>query len=164
MKKAGRTPGLALLALAAACCAGAMAQERVRPFTSGSMEQIVAGARGQPLVVVVWSLDCSYCEPSFKALAAAQAQRRSGLKVATIATDPADDEEAARLIAKKVSDARLQADIWAFGPAPADRLRHAIDPRWRGEMPRSYWFDAQGRSQAYSGLITAEKISGFLGK
>lgn len=150
------------LALLAASAGVAGAQVPVKAFAPDSFERIVAGASGQPLVVVVWSLDCSYCEPSFQALA--DAQRRGSLRVAAIATDAADDDEAVRLIRKKMAQSGLQAEIWAFGAAPAERLRHAIDPAWRGEMPRSYWFDAQGRRQAYSGLITAEKARKFLGR
>jgi hypothetical protein len=110
---------------------------------------------------MVWSLDCSYCEPSFAALA--QAQRR-GLKVVTIATDPADDPETTALIRRKLAKSGLQAETWAFGPAPADLLRHAIDPSWRGEMPRSYWFDGKGQMRAYSGLINAERVAAMLPK
>ena len=115
----------------------------------------------KPQVVMVWSLDCSYCEPSFEALA--QAQRR-GLKVVTIATDPVDDREAKALILQKLAKSGLHAETWAFGPAPAEQLRHAIDPKWRGEMPRSYWFDAKGQMRAYSGLITPERAAAMLPK
>jgi thiol-disulfide isomerase/thioredoxin len=150
----------AVATLAASLAASAIAQDQVKSFDMGSLAQIVADAKGKPLVVMVWSLDCSYCEPSFKALA--DEQRRSGLKVATIATDSADDDEATRMIRKKLSDAHLQGEAWAFGPAPSERLRHAIDPNWRGEMPRSYWFNGRGGKKAYSGIITPEKISSLV--
>jgi hypothetical protein len=157
---------LAIPAMLAACislAAAAQGQEQIKPFNADSFAQIVESAKGKPLAVMVWSLDCSYCEPSFKALV--DAQRRTGLKVVTIATDNADDEEATRLIRKKLADAQLLGDAWAFGPAPAERLRHAIDPGWRGEMPRSYWFDGKGRKQhAYSGMLTPEKISSLLAR
>jgi hypothetical protein len=139
----------------------AAAEPAVKAFGPDSFAQIAAGAKGKPQVVMVWSLDCSYCEPSFAALA--QAQRR-GLKVVTIATDPADDPEATALIRHKLAKSGLQAETWAFGPAPADLLRHAIDPSWRGEMPRSYWFDGKGQVRAYSGLINAERVAAMLPK
>jgi len=139
----------------------AAAESAIKPFGPDSFAQIAAGAKGKAQVVMVWSLDCSYCEPSFAALA--QAQRR-GLKVVTIATDPADDPEATALIRRKLAKSGLQAETWAFGPAPADLLRHAIDPSWRGEMPRSYWFDGKGQMRAYSGLINAERVAAMLPK
>lgn len=43
------------------------------------------------------------------------------------------------------------------------RMRHALDPRWRGETPRSYWFDRKGiRAAAHSGLITPAVIDKLL--
>lgn len=149
---------LALLG-ALALAAVAAAEPAIRPFGPDSYAQIAAAADGKPQVVMVWSLDCSYCEPSFAALA--QAQRR-GLKVVTIATDPVDDPEAVALIRRKLAKAGLQAETWAFGAAPAEQLRHAIDPNWRGEMPRSYWFDGRGRVRAYSGLIDAARVAQML--
>ena len=139
----------------------AAAQAGINAFGPDSFGQIAASAKGKPLVVMVWSLDCSYCEPSFAALA--QAQRR-GVKVVTIATDSVDDDEAVTLIRQKLAGSGLHAETWAFGPAPVEQLRHAIDPRWRGEMPRSYWFDGKGGVRAYSGLITAERVASMLPK
>lgn len=152
---------LCLLFMSFSASLAAAAQPGVNAFGPDSFGQIAASAKGRPLVVMVWSLDCSYCEPSFTALA--QAQRR-GVRVVTIATDSVEDGEAVALIRRKLANAGLQAETWAFGPAPVEQLRHAIDPRWRGEMPRSYWFDGKGNVQAYSGLITAERVAGILPK
>ena len=139
----------------------AAAGPAIKSFGPDSFAQIAGSAKGRPQVVMVWSLDCSYCEPSFEALAVAQ---RRGLKVVTIATDPADDQEATALIRKKLAKSGLHAETWAFGPASAEQLRHAIDPTWRGEMPRSYWFDGKGQVRAYSGLITEERVASMLPK
>ena len=150
-----------LLVLAAhASLAPAAAEETIQPLEPGSFERIIATGKGRPLVVMVWSLDCDYCEPSFDALA--QAKRTRGLQVVTIATDRADDREAARLIGKKLARHGLSSHAWAFGTAPAERLRYDIDPKWRGEKPRSYWVDGNGHVRAYSGLISAEIVTRML--
>jgi hypothetical protein len=147
-----------LLALCACLFTGtAGAADKVRAFEADSLPGIVASHAGKPFVLVVWSLDCDYCQPSFKALA--QAQRRSKLAVVTIATDRAGDPEVERFIRKKIGATGLSAQAWAFGGAPAEQLRYAIDPKWRGEMPRSYWFDGSGNRLAHSGVITAETIA-----
>jgi hypothetical protein len=151
----------AVLVCAMLAPALAAAEPAIKSFGPDSFAQIAASANGKPQVVMVWSLDCSYCEPSFEALAGAQ---RRGLKVVTIATDPVDDPEATILIRQKLAKSGLHAETWAFGPAPSEQLRHAIDPKWRGEMPRSYWFDGKGQVRAYSGLITAERVAGMLPK
>jgi hypothetical protein len=133
------------------------AADQVHVFEADSLRQIVASHKREPFVLVVWSLDCDYCLPSFKALAAAQHHRK--LPVVTISTDRAGDTEAARAIANKISAAGLSSETWAFGAAPSEQLRFAIDPAWRGEMPRSYWFDGQGHAVHHSGVIKAGTIA-----
>jgi thiol-disulfide isomerase/thioredoxin len=142
----------AWLAVGSAGAAG-----KVRAFEADSLQGIVASHAGKPFVLVVWALDCDYCQPSFKALA--QAQRRNKLAVVTIATDRADDPEAVRFIQKKIGATGLSTQAWAFGGAPAERLRYAIDPKWHGEMPRSYWFDSSGNKVAHSGVITDDVVA-----
>jgi thiol-disulfide isomerase/thioredoxin len=138
------------------------AEEKIRSFAPDSFRQIVAGHAGKPFVVMVWALDCAYCEPSFEALA--EAKRKYKVSVVTIATDRADDQEAAGLITKKLKASGLASDTWAFGAAPEEQLRYAIDPKWRGEMPRSYWFNGRGEAVAYSGMISADTVSKLLPK
>jgi thiol-disulfide isomerase/thioredoxin len=132
---------------------------KVRAFEADSLPAIVASHAGKPFVVVVWALDCDYCQPSFKALA--EAQRRNKLAVVTIATDRAGDAQAVRFIEKKIASTGLSAQAWAFGDAPEERLRYAIDPKWHGEMPRSYWFDGSGNRLAHSGVITPDVVAKF---
>lgn len=136
---------------------GVQAEEKIHAFAPESFERIVADHAGKPFVVMLWSLDCVYCEASFKALAAAARPMR--FPIVTVATDRVDDPEARGLIREKLKRAGLKADIWAFGAAPAEQLRYAIDPKWRGEMPRSYWFNARGERVAHSGIITADTIA-----
>ena len=154
-----------LLALALSVCiqaAPVAAQDRIQPLEPGGFERIVAAGKGKPLVVVLWSLSCEYCEQSFDALA--DVRRSKALDIVTIATDRADDQEAVQLIKKKLSRHGLAAHGWAFGAAPAERLRYDIDPKWRGEMPRSYWVNGDGRMRAYSGVITPEVAARMLDK
>jgi hypothetical protein len=94
----------------------------------------------------------------------ARAKQKKGLDVITIATDRADDAETSRLIRKKLEASGLASNIWAFGSAPAEQLRYAIDPKWRGEMPRSYWFNTRGEAVAHSGLISEQTIAKLLPK
>lgn len=138
-------------------CGAAHAAGPIRPLEADSFRQIVAAHEGKPFVVVVWALDCDYCGPSFEALARAQRQRK--LPVVAIATDRAGDAEATRYIEKKLQAAGLDAERWAFGGAPAEQLRFAIDPKWHGEMPRSYWFNGHGGVTAHSGVITKKLIT-----
>lgn len=138
------------------------APEHIRVFEPDSMREIKAERASKSFVVMVWALDCAYCIESFRALE--QIRRDWKVDVVTIATDRADDAEAADLIQKKLQAGGLHSKAWAFGSAPEGQLRYAIDPKWRGELPRSYWFNAQGKTMAHSGVITDELAHKQFGK
>lgn len=144
--------------LAAVFSVASHAGPAIQAFEPDSLGQIGEQYRGKPLVVMLWSLECAYCQASFKALA--QAKRSNpGLNVVTVATDPAGDPQTDALVGERLRAAGLSKNAWAFGSAPAQQLRYAIDPKWHGELPRTYWFDAQGRRSAYSGVLTQAVIS-----
>ena len=69
----------------------------VAPFETDSLSQLVASQKGQPFVLIVWSLDCEFCQASLKTLAQ---EKRKGkkLKIVTLATDSLDDPQAAALV------------------------------------------------------------------
>lgn len=138
----------------------AHATPALQTFDNDSLSRIESAHRGKPFVVVLWSLDCVYCQPAFAALA--KAKRTRGLDVVTIAVDRIDQGDNARQIMKKLGTPALRTDAWAFGAAPPEQLRYAIDPKWHGETPRSYWYDASRARKAHSGTITPELIAGFL--
>ena len=136
------------------------ATEAIRTFTPTSFSQIKATHAGKPFVVVVWSLDCAYCAESLAALA--QVQRKRKMTVVSIATDRVDSDKTRDLMNHKLAEAGLGSEKWAFGPAPLEQLRYSIDRNWRGEMPRTYWFNTKGKSTSYSGVVTVKLAEKFL--
>lgn len=126
-------------------------------FQPDSLERIVANQNGKPFVLIVWSLDCQYCQASMKTLAQ-EKRKRKDLNVVTLSTDSLADPQAVVLIRKKLLSVGMTNNAWAFGDAPAEQLRHAVDAKWHGELPRSYWFNARGERVAYSGVITGATI------
>jgi len=138
----------------------AIATPAIHVFDTDGMARIGESQAGHPYVLMVWSLDCSYCHASIAALA--DAQRQQGLGIVTLATESAADKGNAAAIRSTVAPLGPQAATWAFGALPPEQLRYAVDPKWHGELPRSYWFDAQGRRiGVHSGLITPELIARF---
>lgn len=150
-----------LFCLLAAVSALANAKDAVREFTPDSMKSILATHKGHPFVLVIWSLDCEFCQASLNTLAK-EKQQHPNLKVVTLSTDSMEDQEAGSMRRKKLESLGLAADAWAFGAMPPEQLRYALDKDWRGEMPRSYWFDAKGKSTARSGVITPAVVETFL--
>jgi hypothetical protein len=130
----------------------------IQPFARDTLTQIIEKHKGKPFVIVLWSLDCVYCQVSLKTLAE-ETPKRKDLTIVTIATDSADDPEAASLMQERLASLGMQANAWAYGSAPPEQLRYAIDPKWRGEKPRTYWFNAAGEKVAYSGTVSTETIA-----
>ncbi|MDK3022232.1 hypothetical protein QO239_06365 [Cupriavidus taiwanensis] len=145
---------LAAAVAAAAACAllpgTANAADRVAVFDSANASRIAASQRGKPFVLVVWSLDCVYCKRNFDALGKLRA-KHPGLRVVTLATDSA---EALPQVQQVLDRVKLTNHAWMFGHEPQERLRYAVDPDWMGEMPRTYFYRADGQRQGVSGVIS----------
>ena len=148
----------------AAHLAPAHAAGDIRSFEPDSMARIQADNKGKPFVLMVWSLDCSYCLASMKVLAK-EKKHYPNLAVVTLATDMKSDAKSLAAIRKKLQASGLagaSAQAWAFGDAAPEQLRYALDPAWRGEVPRSYWFSPDGKGTARSGMIDALTVSEFV--
>ena len=140
--------------------AGAQAAETklaVAPFEADSLPQIVRAHAGKPFVLILWSLDCVYCQASLNVLAE-QKHTNPALDIVTLSTDGVGDPQTDALVEQRLRKLALTSNAWGYGAAPAEELRYAIDPKWHGEMPRSYWFDAQGKRTPYSGVLTPATI------
>lgn len=138
----------------------ALAAAPLQSFEPDSLQSIVTQHKGKPFVLFVWSLDCVYCQASLDHLAQAKRDNKA-LTIVTLSTDAASDPEAARMMEKRLSSLQLTGNAWAFGNATPEKLKYALDPKWYGEKPRSYWFNAQGERVAYSGILkpaTIEKL------
>ena len=151
----------ALLAATLALATLAAQAASIQSFGPGSMQQIVEARKGKPFVVVIWSLDCEFCRTSLDNLAQARKQGH-GIEVVTISTDPVDDPALGPMMHDRLDRLGMSKDAWAYGDAAPERLRYAIDRNWHGEKPRSYWFNAKGERQAYSGVITRAIIDRYL--
>jgi len=149
-----RIVGAAVLAV---LLSAAARPESLHPFEPQSLGDIVAAHHGRPFVVLVWSMDCEFCQASLDTLARVRTTRHD-FDIVTVSTDPLADAELAAQSTRRLDSIGLLHDAWSFGAQAPEQLRFAIDPRWRGEKPRSYWFDAAGRRTAHSGVITPELI------
>lgn len=135
----------------------------VQEFKPDSFAQLLRSQSAQPFILILWSLDCEFCQASLATLAQKKRQYPH-LRIVTLATDQLADPQTAALIKSKLKKLSLTQHAWAFGSAPPEQLRYAIDPQWRGEMPRSYWFDGHGGVRVQSGVITAEVVAQFIGR
>lgn len=131
----------------------------IRIFEPGSMDAIRAARTGRPFVLVFWSLDCTHCREEFSLLAGAKRQHPA-LDLILVSTDAAENSAE---IARTLEAAGLRrAEAWVFGAEAPERLRWAIDRKWRGELPRTYLFDAFHQAIGISGKLPGQRLAAWM--
>lgn len=145
------------LATAAPAQVAAPAPVAVQAFAVDSLASIVERRRGQPFILSFWSLACTHCPAELKALGALK-KRWPTLEVVLVATDPLTMASAAPLRDTLRRHGLGQAEAWAFGDQPEEHLRFAIDRRWYGELPRTYFYTATHEVHAVSGVAPAKTL------
>lgn len=132
-----------------------LAEAEVRPFGPNSLPQIQGERSGKPFILALWSATCIHCPSELKALGEL-ARQHPGLDIVLVAADtPADAPQLERLAVDYGLGRQAQ---WVFADAQPEKLRFAIDRRWYGELPRTYFFDAQHRREASSGVVPVERL------
>jgi hypothetical protein len=134
--------------------AGRAAELEIHTFGSASLQKIATAQGGHPYWVVLWDLECPYCVKSLKNLAAEQ-KKNPKLRVYTVSSDSIEETPALR---QRLSDIGINSTAYAYGDEAAEALRFAIDPSWRGEKPRAYFYPAQGPRKTLSGVLTEARI------
>jgi thiol-disulfide isomerase/thioredoxin len=129
----------------------------IRPFVPGSMAQIRTAHTDTPFLVALWSLDCPPCHEELATLGRFARTHRS-IAVVLISTDTPEDTPA--LLAVLQRHGLDDAENWVFADGFVERLRHEIDPAWRGELPRSYLNDGGG-TRALSGRLDRAQLDSW---
>lgn len=143
---------LSLLFLFATGCAHAE-QNSLQPFAPGSYQQILAQNINQPFVLAIWSITCPSCLKDM-ALINELHKAHPKLKIIMLTTD---DLSASEQISNILSKSDLTSlENWVFADENAQKLQYEIDPKWYGELPRTYFFDAAHQRTGISGVISKQ--------
>lgn len=147
---------LPLVALAVAAVAFARGPEIV-PLAPNEVPALLQAPAHGERIIMLWSLDCAYCEPNMQALAKLQRGHSDRIELVTVATDSIalHDEIVARLAAAGMDGFAARA----YTEATPARLNFLIDPAWGGELPRTIVVRADGSRVAMSGELTAAQLA-----
>lgn len=154
-----RRLGISLLALWLLFGAPAVSAGELHPFTSDSLPAIRQQHAGRPFILTLWSLTCHHCVKELQTLGRLARSERN-LPLVIVSTDTPAEAPEIRAALKRFGLERF--DTWVFVDAVPERLRYSIDPSWRGELPRSYLFDAAHRREAHSGMLSEAQLKGWL--
>ena len=148
-----------LLLCACAFTANATDLATLGDFNARTLAEIKQARAGRPIVLALWSIHCEPCLRELPQWTSLQIKHPQ-VPIFLVATDPPKEwKKVQNLLARyKVSGVQTLA----FADDFEERVRFSIDRAWRGELPRTYLFDASHGVQARSGLTSAEWLDGWL--
>ena len=135
--------GLAMVGLAVP-----IAHAQFRDFDAKSLAQIRAANAGRPFILALWSIHCEPCRHEMSQWGPLR-RRYPGIPIVLVATDLSGERPLLEEFLSRHDLAGIQS--WAFADEFEARVRYSIDPKWRGELPRTYLFDADHRAEGRSG-------------
>jgi len=150
-----------LWVLLAAFNLSANGQTALKPFTSGSYQQLLATNANNPFMLVVWSVDCSSCLKEMVLLSAIH-KNNPNIKMIMLATDELSANEQIEQILKQHQLDGIEN--WVFADENSQKLRFEIDPKWYGELPRTYFFDSAHQRTGISGVMSKEDYEAMFAK
>ena len=151
----------ALLLCGGAVSGAAVAADTAQGFTrldaAGARELVAPATHRVPTIIALWSAECVHCKKNL-ALFSAMSRAAAGPRLVTIAVEPDDPQLGEILDRFGVPGARF-----AYGDEAPERLAFAIDPDWRGELPRTLFFDGRGGLKVVSGIVDEARTRALLG-
>lgn len=130
-------------------------QAQLKHFASGSYQQLLKQYAGKPIVVMIWSIHCTICLEKMPLLSELR-KNKPDINLIMIATD---DVSATNQVRSILNENKLdQVDNWIFAYANPQKLRYEIDPKWYGEVPRTYFLDKDHQRVGISGSVPRETM------
>jgi len=128
-------------------------QMNIKLFAKDSYQQILNEYKQQPLILILWSVTCSSCLSEMKLIQQIH-QQKPKLNIIMLSVDgPEFHQEMAEIISQKKL---TEIEHWGFSEDNSPALRYAIDSRWYGELPRTYFFDSQHNKTGISGALSQQ--------
>ena len=148
--------------LAAMVCAFSIQAAEPLSFRADSLEQIKAKYAGRPFILSLWSVNwCGHCITELTMLGKLAKTQRN-LPLVLVATDTPEFAPAIQQTLKSLGLAGKES--WVFDDDIPERLRHAVDPGWFGELPRTYLYDARHQREAVVGVLDEQALKAWLKK
>ena len=128
----------------------------IKLFQKDSYQQILSDYKNQPLVLILWSVTCSSCLAEMELIQQIH-QQNPKLNIIMLSVDgPEFHQEMAQIIKY---EKLFEIEHWGFSEDNSPALRYAIDNRWYGELPRTYFFDRQHNKTGISGVLSQKKYN-----
>ncbi len=147
--------------LALSLMTGIVSAENIMPFNADSFNAIKEQYQGREFLVGLWSVDCPPCLVELE-LMSSLLVTNPDLPFVLISTDSIELQEEATEFLEEFDLASRKT--WMFADNFVERLRFSIDPNWFGELPRSYYFDAEHDMQSHSGILNQSILESWFAR
>jgi thiol-disulfide isomerase/thioredoxin len=131
----------------------ASATHEPRAFGPASLDAIRHAYKGRPFVLSLWSVHCEPCRHEMPMWNALQ-KKYPGVRVVLVAADNPGELDRIQRFLERHDPGPVES--WRYADDFEERIRFAIDPKWRGELPRTYFFDADHQAVARTGVPDAQ--------
>jgi thiol-disulfide isomerase/thioredoxin len=133
----------------------------LKPFVAGSYRHLLDSNAQKPFMLVIWSITCSSC---LKDMALLNKMHKVNPKInmVMLSTDDVSATEQVQQILAKNELTGLEN--WLFADENPQKLRYEIDPRWYGELPRTYFLNKNHEREGVSGVLSQEDYEAMFKK
>ncbi|HFD11595.1 MAG TPA: hypothetical protein ENJ32_03865 [Crenotrichaceae bacterium] len=131
----------------------------IQPFPKGSRQQILDTYHDQPVMLVLWSVACSSCLKELE-LISETLQTSPDLNIVFVSTNAWTEFSESSDVMEK--HGLLHSDAWAFSDSDIQAQRYEIDPKWYGEVPRTYFYHSTHHRTGLSGKLHESHLNKWL--
>ena len=125
----------------------------LRPFVPGSYQQILDNNANKPFMLVIWSISCSSCLKDMVLLNKMHKENPAVNMIMLAADDASATEQVQQILAK---NGLTNLENWLFADENPQKLRYEIDPKWYGEIPRTYFLNKKHEREGVSGVLSQQ--------
>lgn len=126
----------------------------IKLFQKDSYQQILSHYQDQPMLLILWSINCSACLAEMELIHQIH-QQSPKLNIIMLSVDGPEFHQEMTQIIKQ--DKLTALEHWSFFEDNSPVLRYAIDSHWYGELPRTYFFDGQHKRTGVSGVLSYQQ-------
>ncbi|MDO9470319.1 MAG: TlpA family protein disulfide reductase [Nitrosomonas sp.] len=128
-------------------------QVQLKHFVPGSYQKLLKNKPDKPFMLVIWSTTCSSCMEKMTLLSDLT-KIRPEVNIVMLATDDVSANDLIQTVLAKNELTNLEH--WIFAEENAQKLRYEIDPKWYGELPRTYFLNKNHERHGISGALSSE--------
>ena len=134
----------------------------IEAFTQSSLQSMVKSHQGEPWLLVLWSIDCRPCYDELSLIQSLHKQYGQSIShaIELVSTDDIERQAEVFEVIQEFSLEKLS--LWQFNDSDGRRLRYQIDPRWFGELPKTFAYHENESRQAHSGVLNIDFIKKHL--